>query len=59
MENNDGSSPRSVQMVVRPVAEILHILLYVGFIVTNIEVIEIIIDGIFGTQYTFIYGWFL
>lgn len=38
------------KMVVRPVAGIMHILIYVGFIIINIEVIEIIIDGIFGTH---------
>ncbi len=38
------------KMVVRPVAGILHIFVYVGFIIINVEVIEIIIDGIFGTH---------
>jgi len=38
------------KMVVRPVAGIMHILLYVGFVVINIEVVEIMIDGIFGTH---------
>ncbi|MBL7981032.1 MAG: (Fe-S)-binding protein [Flavobacteriales bacterium] len=38
------------KMVVRPVAGIMHILIYVGFIIINIEVLEIIIDGIFGTH---------
>lgn len=38
------------KMVVRPVAGILHIFVYVGFIIINIEVIEIIIDGLFGTH---------
>ena len=38
------------KMVVRPVAGIMHILVYVGFIIINIEVLEIIIDGIFGTH---------
>jgi heterodisulfide reductase subunit C len=38
------------KMVVRPVAGILHILVYVGFVIINIEMIEIIIDGIFGTH---------
>ncbi|MBE51010.1 MAG: Fe-S oxidoreductase [Flavobacteriales bacterium] len=38
------------KMVRRPVAGFLHILIYVGFIVINIEMIEIIIDGIFGTH---------
>jgi heterodisulfide reductase subunit C len=38
------------KMVVRPVAGIMHILVYVGFVIINIEVIEIVIDGIFGTH---------
>ena len=38
------------KMVVRPVAGIMHIFVYVGFIIINIEVLEIIIDGIFGTH---------
>ena len=38
------------KMVKRPVAAILHVVVYVGFIIVNIEVIEIIIDGLFGTH---------
>ena len=38
------------KMVVRPVAGIMHLFVYIGFIIINIEVIEIIIDGIFGTH---------
>jgi len=38
------------KMVKRPVSGILHILVYAGFIIINIEVIEIIIDGLFGTH---------
>jgi len=38
------------KMVKRPVAGILHIIVYAGFIIINIEVIEIIIDGLFGTH---------
>ncbi|MFM7016545.1 MAG: 4Fe-4S dicluster domain-containing protein, partial [Bacteroidota bacterium] len=34
----------------RPVAAFFHVILYVGFVIINIEVIEIIIDGIFGTH---------
>jgi len=41
------------KMVVRPFAGFLHIIVYVGFIVINIEVLEIIIDGIFGTHRIF------
>lgn len=36
------------KMVVRPVAGIMHILIYLGFVIINIEVLEIIIDGVTG-----------
>ena len=38
------------KMVVRPVPGLLHIFVYVGFIIINVEVLEIVIDGIFGTH---------
>jgi len=38
------------KMVTRPIAGFLHLLIYIGFVIINIEVIEIIIDGIFGTH---------
>ncbi|MCF6279899.1 MAG: 4Fe-4S dicluster domain-containing protein [Flavobacteriaceae bacterium] len=38
------------KMVRRPVSGILHIIVYLGFIIINIEVLEIIIDGLFGTH---------
>jgi heterodisulfide reductase subunit C len=38
------------KMVKRPIAGILHIIVYAGFVIINIEVIEIIIDGLFGTH---------
>lgn len=38
------------KMVKRPVAGILHLFVYVGFVIINIELIEIIVDGIFGTH---------
>jgi heterodisulfide reductase subunit C len=41
------------KMVRRPVSGILHIIVYVGFIIINIEVLEIIIDGLFGTHRLF------
>lgn len=41
------------KMVVRPVAGIMHIFIYIGFIIINAEVLEIIIDGIFGTHRIF------
>ncbi|MEO6882641.1 MAG: (Fe-S)-binding protein [Bacteroidia bacterium] len=41
------------KMVTRPLAGIMHIFVYVGFVIINIEVLEIIIDGIFGTHRVF------
>lgn len=41
------------KMVRRPVAGILHIIVYAGFIIINIEVLEIILDGLFGTHRMF------
>ncbi|AWG26425.1 (Fe-S)-binding protein [Flavobacterium kingsejongi] len=41
------------KMVKRPIAGILHIVVYAGFIIINIEVLEIIIDGLFGTHRVF------
>ena len=41
------------KMVVRPVSGMLHIVVYLGFIIINVEVLEIIIDGIFGTHRIF------
>ncbi len=41
------------KMVKRPIAGFLHIVVYVGFIIINIEVLEIIIDGVFGTHRIF------
>lgn len=38
------------KLVRRPVSGFLHVVVYVGFIIINIEVLEIIIDGIFGTH---------
>ncbi|WP_166381897.1 (Fe-S)-binding protein [Polaribacter sp. 11A2H] len=41
------------KMVKRPFSGFLHIVVYVGFIIINIEVLEIIIDGLFGTHRVF------
>lgn len=41
------------KMVTRPIAGILHIIVYVGFVIINIEVLEIIIDGVAGTHRIF------
>jgi len=41
------------KMVKRPIAGILHIFVYIGFVIINIEVLEIVIDGLFGTHRVF------
>ena len=41
------------KMVVKPVAGFRHILVYVGFVIINLEVLEIILDGILGTHRLF------
>ncbi|MGK0446596.1 MAG: heterodisulfide reductase subunit C [Polaribacter sp.] len=41
------------KMIKRPLSGFLHIIVYVGFIIINIEVLEIIIDGLFGTHRVF------
>ncbi|WP_299103898.1 (Fe-S)-binding protein [uncultured Tenacibaculum sp.] len=41
------------KMVRRPLSGILHIVVYVGFILINIEMLEIVIDGLFGTHRVF------
>ncbi|HUH47197.1 MAG TPA: (Fe-S)-binding protein [Arenibacter sp.] len=41
------------KMVVRPIPGILHILVYLGFIIINIEVLEIVLDGLLGTHRIF------
>ena len=41
------------KMVKRPIAGVLHVVVYIGFLIINIELLEIIIDGIFGTHRIF------
>lgn len=41
------------KMVKRPVAGLLHIIVYIGFVIINLELLEIIIDGLFGTHRVF------
>lgn len=38
------------KMFTRPLAAVMHLFIYVGFIIINIEIIEILIDGLFGTH---------
>ena len=41
------------KMVRRPISGFLHIIVYLGFVIINIEVLEIVIDGLFGTHRIF------
>lgn len=38
------------KMMIRPISGLLHIIVYSGFIIINIELIEIFVDGILGTH---------
>ncbi len=63
VEVNDHKSQRwanmakialgQTKMAARPVAAFLHLIVYIGFIIINIEVLEIVIDGVFGTHRVF------
>ena len=41
------------KMVKRPLSGILHLIVYIGFIIINIEMLEIIYDGLIGTHRAF------
>ena len=41
------------KMTKRPISAALHIVVYVGFVIINIEVLEIVLDGILGTHRLF------
>ncbi len=41
------------KMTTRPIPALLHLFVYVGFIIVNFEMLEILIDGIFGTHRVF------
>jgi heterodisulfide reductase subunit C len=41
------------KMVSRPVAGVLHIIVYLGFVLINLELIEIVLDGLLGTHRLF------
>jgi len=38
------------KMLTRPIPAILHLFVYVGFVLINIEVVEMLVDGSFGTH---------
>ena len=50
MEKYVSRSNGQSKMTRRPIAGVLHIIVYLGFLIINIEVIEIVVDGIFGTH---------
>ncbi|MFB9842637.1 (Fe-S)-binding protein [Mucilaginibacter ginsenosidivorans] len=41
------------KMVKRPFAAVMHLFIYVGFVIINIEVLEILVDGVFGSHRVF------
>lgn len=45
------------KMFKRPIAALLHLVIYSSFIITQIELIEIFIDGIFGTHRFIFHAW--
>jgi ferredoxin len=51
------------KMFRNPLVAILHFVIYAGFIIINIEVLEIVLDGIFGTHRLFsdlpLYSWLI
>lgn len=63
MDRTDNSSARwanmarialgQSKMVKRPLAGFLHVVVYIGFILINIELLEIIVDGVLGTHRIF------
>ena len=38
------------KMVSKPVSGTLHLIVYIGFIIINIELLEIVLDGLLGTH---------
>lgn len=42
------------KMVRRPISGMLHIVVYVGFVLINIELLEIVLDGLLGTHRLFL-----
>ena len=41
------------KMFQKPIVAVLHLILYIGFIIINIELLEIIVDGVLGTHRVF------
>ena len=63
IDRNDNKKLRTIQMlkiafgqskmIDKPIVGLLHIVVYVGFLVINIELLEIIVDGALGTHRVF------
>ncbi|RJE70322.1 (Fe-S)-binding protein [Reichenbachiella sp. MSK19-1] len=63
LDRNDNSSQRWKTMLLiafgqkkmfkKPIPAFLHLLIYVGFLVINLEVLEFVIDGLLGTHRVF------
>jgi len=63
IDRNDNKKLRTIQMlkiafgqskmIDKPIVGLLHIVVYVGFLVLNIELLEIIVDGALGTHRVF------
>lgn len=53
------------KMFRNPLVAVMHLVVYVGFVIINIEVLEIVLDGILGTHRLFapvlgpVYGWLI
>lgn len=45
------------KMFKRPIAALLHLFIYVAFLITQIELIEILLDGFLGKHRLFWYAW--
>lgn len=41
------------KMFTRPLAAVMHLFVYIGFLIINIEVLEIVLDGVLGTHRIF------
>ena len=54
MEKHDPGSTWTKKMFKRPIPALLHLAVYVGFILINIEVLELVLDGILGTHRLFL-----
>src|SRR3954452_10725507 len=60
-KNNPGERWKNVlllalgqkKMFKYPLVALMHLVIYAGFIIINIEVLEIVLDGIFGTHRMF------